>query len=125
MRDYFSEDLKNFINILVFYGFLDLVEILGNGNRGSFFIIRLNEMFMKVLKGEVKVEFKEIVMIKLLEVEDELYNVLREFRYLIVSEERIVLYMVFGDGIFRVMFSSYLINKEEMLDIFGVGEIKY
>ncbi|MGO0807359.1 hypothetical protein ACTPEF_26310, partial [Clostridioides difficile] len=35
---------------------------------------------MKVLKGEVKVEFKEIVMTKSLEVEDELYNALRELR---------------------------------------------
>ncbi|UUC40392.1 DNA helicase RecQ [Clostridioides difficile] len=125
MRDYSSEDLKNFINTLVSHGFLDLVETLGNGNRGSFPTIRLNEMSMKVLKGEVKVEFKEIVMTKSLEVEDELYNVLRELRHSIASEERIAPYMVFGDGTLRAMSSSYPINKEEMLDISGVGEIKY
>ena len=125
MRDYSSEDLKNFINTLVSHGFLDLVETLGNGNRGSFPTIRLNEMSMKVLKGEVKVEFKEIVMTKSLEVEDELYNALRELRHSIASEERIAPYMVFGDGTLRAMCSSYPINKEEMLDISGVGEIKY
>ncbi|HBF6287096.1 TPA: DNA helicase RecQ [Clostridioides difficile] len=125
MRDYSSEDLKNFINTLVSHGFLDLVETLGNGNRGSFPTIRLNEMSMKVLKGEVKVEFKEIVMTKSLEVEDELYNALRELRHSIASEERIAPYMVFGDGTLRAMSSSYPINKEEMLDISGVGEIKY
>jgi len=80
---------------------------------------------MKVLKGEVKVEFKEIVMTKSLEVEDELYNALRELRHSIASEERIAPYMVFGDGTLRAMSSSYPINKEEMLDISGVGEIKY
>ncbi|UUV13450.1 DNA helicase RecQ [Clostridioides difficile] len=125
MRDYSSEDLKNFINTLVSHGFLDLVETLGNGNRGSFPTIRLNEMSMKVLKGEVKVEFKEIVMTKSLKVEDELYNALRELRHSIASEERIAPYMVFGDGTLRAMSSSYPINKEEMLDISGVGEIKY
>lgn len=125
MRDYSSEDLKNFINTLVSHGFLDLVETLGNGNRGSFPTIRLNEMSMKVLKGQVKVEFKEIVMTKSLEVENELYSVLRELRHSIASEERIAPYMVFGDGTLRAMSSSYPVNKEEMLDISGVGEIKY
>lgn len=125
MRDYSSEDLKNFINTLVSHGFLDLVETLGNGNRGSFPTIRLNEMSMKVLKGQVKVEFKEIVMTKSLEVENELYSLLRELRHSIASEERIAPYMVFGDGTLRAMSSSYPVNKEEMLDISGVGEIKY
>lgn len=125
MRDSSSEDLKNFINTLVSHGFLDLVETLGNGNRGSFPTIRLNDMSMKVLKGQVKVEFKEIVMTKSLEVEDELYSALRELRHSIASEERIAPYMVFGDGTLRAMSSSYPVNKEEMLDISGVGEIKY
>lgn len=125
MRDYSNEDLKNFINTLVSHGFLDLVETLGNGNRGSFPTIRLNDMSMKVLKGQVKVEFKEIVMTKSLEVEDELYSALRELRHSIASEERIAPYMVFGDGTLRAMSSSYPVNKEEMLDISGVGEIKY
>lgn len=125
MRDYSSEDLKNFINTLVSHGFLDLVETLGNGNRGSFPTIRLNDMSMKVLKGQVKVEFKEIVITKSLEVEDELYSALRELRHSIASEERIAPYMVFGDGTLRAMSSSYPVNKEEMLDISGVGEIKY
>ncbi|MCC0665328.1 DNA helicase RecQ [Clostridioides sp. ZZV15-6597] len=125
MRDYSSEDLKNFINTLVSHGFLDLVETLGSGNRGSYPTIRLNDMSMKVLKGEAKVEFKEIVMTKSLEVEDELYNALRELRHLIASEEKIAPYMVFGDGTLRAMSSSYPVNKEEMLNISGVGEIKY
>ncbi|MGS5517504.1 DNA helicase RecQ [Clostridioides difficile] len=125
MKDYSNEDLKNFINTLVSHGFLDLVETLGNGNRGSFPTIRLNDMSMKVLKGQVKVEFKEIVMTKSLEVEDELYSALRELRHSIASEERIAPYMVFGDGTLRAMSSSYPVNKEEMLDISGVGEIKY
>ncbi|MGO1044100.1 DNA helicase RecQ [Clostridioides difficile] len=125
MRDYSSEDLKNFINTLVSHGFLDLVETLGSGNRGSYPTIRLNDMSMKVLKGEAKVEFKEIVMTKSLEVEDELYSALRELRHLIASEEKIAPYMVFGDGTLRAMSSSYPVNKEEMLNISGVGEIKY
>ena len=123
MKNYSNEDLKTFINTLVSHGFLDVVENLGP--RGSFPTIKLNEQSLKVIKQEIKVEFKEDKVTKSRYVENELYEMLVSLRSEIAKEEGVAPYMVFGDVTLKNMTSSYPINKEEMLNISGVGEIKY
>lgn len=123
MKNYSNEDLKTFINTLVSHGFLDVVENLGP--RGSFPTIKLNEQSLKVIKQEIKVEFKEDKVTKSRYVENELYEMLVSLRGEIAKEEGVAPYMVFGDATLKNMTSSYPINKEEMLNISGVGEIKY
>lgn len=123
MKNYSNEELKTFINTLISHGFLDLIETLGA--RGSYPTIRLNEMSKKVLTGDIKVQFKELIITKALDVCDELYERLRELRHSIATEEGIAPYMVFGDGTLRAMSAKYPITKTEMLSISGVGEIKY
>ena len=56
MKNYSIEDLKTFINTLVAHGFLEVVENIGV--RGSYPTIKLNEKSMRVIKNEIKVEFK-------------------------------------------------------------------
>ena len=123
MKNYSNEDLKTFINTLVSHGFLDVVENIGP--RGSFPTIKLNEQSLKVIKQEIKVEFKEDKVTKSRYVENELYEMLVSLRSEIAKEEVVAPYMVFGDATLKNMTSSYPINKEEMLNISGVGEIKY
>lgn len=123
MKNYSNEDLKTFINTLVSHGFLDVVENIGP--RGSFPTIRLNEQSLKVIRQEIKVEFKEDKVTKSRYVENELYEMLVALRSEIAKEESIAPYMVFGDATLKNMASSYATNKEEMLAISGVGEIKY
>lgn len=123
MKNYSNEDLKTFINTLVSHGFLDVVENIGP--RGSFPTIKLNEQSLKVIKQEIKVEFKEDKVTKSRYVENELYEMLVSLRSEIAKEEGVAPYMVFGDATLKNMTSSYPINKEEMLNISGVGEIKY
>ncbi len=123
MKNYSNEDLKTFINTLVSHGFLDVVENIGP--RGSFPTIKLNEQSLKVIKQEIKVEFKEDKVTKSRYVENELYEMLVSLRGEIAKEEGVAPYMVFGDATLKNMTSSYPINKEEMLNISGVGEIKY
>ncbi|RDY23747.1 DNA helicase RecQ [Romboutsia maritimum] len=123
MKDYSSEDLKTFINTLVSHGFLDLVETLGF--KGSYPTIRLNELSADVIKGNLKVEFKEVVVTKALNISDNLYELLKDLRRKIASEQSIAPYMIFGDGVLKAMSSKYPTNKEEMIAISGVGEIKY
>ena len=123
MKNYYNEDLKTFINTLVSHGFLDVVENIGP--RGSFPTIKLNEQSLKVIKQEIKVEFKEDKVTKSRYVENELYEMLVSLRSEIAKEEGVAPYMVFGDATLKNMTSSYPINKEEMLNISGVGEIKY
>lgn len=123
MKNYSNDDLKTFINTLVSHGFLDIVE--NPGHRGSFPTIVLNEQSMKVIKKEIKVEFKEDKITKSAYVENELYERLITLRSEIAKNEKIAPYMVFGDATLRNMVSSYSTSKEEMMNISGIGEIKY
>ena len=123
MKNYSNEDLKTFINTLVSHGFLDVVENIGP--RGSFPTIKLNEQSLKVIREEIKVEFKEDKVTKSRYVENELYEMLVSLRSEIAKEEGIAPYMVFGDATLKNMASFYATNKEEMLNISGVGQIKY
>ena len=123
MKNYSVEDLKTFINTLVSHGFLDVTENMGT--RGTYPTIRLNNNSMKVLKNEIKVEFKESKVSESKYVKNELYEKLIEVRKEIAMENRIAPYMVFGDATLNEMASTYATTKEEMLSISGVGEVKY
>ena len=85
MKNYSNEDLKTFINTLVSHGFLDVVENIGP--RGSFPTIKLNEQSLKVIRQEIKVEFKEDKVTKSRYVENELYEMLVSLRSEIAKEE--------------------------------------
>ncbi len=123
MKDYKEEELKNFINMLISHGFLEMKE--NPGQKGSFPTVILNNQSMKVLKGEVKVEFKEVKIQKQVKVENELFDKLSKLRIDIATEEKIAPYMVFGDATLICMTETYPTNQSEMLDISGVGQIKY
>ena len=123
MKNYSAEDLKTFINTLVSHGFLDVVENIGP--RGSYPTIKLNEQSMKVIKKEIKVEFKESKVTKVKHIENELYERLVKLRSEIAASDSIAPYMVFGDATLKNMASIYATTKEEMLSVPGVGEIKY
>ena len=84
MKNYSNEDLKTFINTLVSHGFLDVVENIGP--RGSFPTIKLNEQSLKVIREEIKVEFKEDKVTKSRYVENELYEMLVSLRSEIAKE---------------------------------------
>ncbi|MEG2984084.1 MAG: DNA helicase RecQ [Peptostreptococcaceae bacterium] len=118
MKAYSQDELKTFLNTLISHGFIDSID-------GTYPTIKLNENSMKVIKGEIKVEFKESKVSKNLEVSNELYELLKQTRFNIAKEEGVAPYMIFGDGTLKVMASKYPINKESMLNISGVGEIKY
>ena len=123
MKDYSNEELKTFINTLIAHGYLEVVENIGT--RGSYPTIRLNDKSMKVLKGELKVQFKESKVSIVKYMENELYEKLVELRANIARENNIAPYMVFGDATLNNMTKTYATTKEEMLNISGVGEIKY
>lgn len=123
MKDYKEEELKNFINTLISHGFLEMKE--NPGQKGSFPTVILNNQSMKVLKGEVKVEFKEVKIQKQIKLENELFDKLSKLRIDIATEEKIAPYMVFGDATLICMTETYPTNQSEMLDISGVGQIKY
>ena len=123
MKDYTNEGLKNFINTLVSHGFLEIKENLGS--RGSFPTISLNSQSSKVLKGEIKVQFKEVKIAKEVRNKNELFGILSDLRKTIAVKEKIAPYMVFGDSTLLSMANTYPTHEDELLNISGVGQIKY
>lgn len=117
MKEYSSNGLKEFINILIAHGYLEVNE--------EYSTVALNSISFKVIKGEVKVLLKEVnIESNRIEIND-LFEKLRLLRHEIAQEERKAPYMIFGDGTLREMSIKYPITKEEILEISGVGEIKY
>ena len=123
MKDYSNEELKNFIDTLISHGFLDIRE--NPGARGSFPTVYLNKQSMRVLKGEIKVEFKEVKVAKESREKNELFEILSDLRRSIAANEKIAPYMVFGDATLISMANNYPTTEDEMLNISGVGQIKY
>ena len=123
MKNYSNDELKNFINTLISHGFLDIRE--NPGARGSFPTVYLNKQSMRVLKGEIKVEFKEVKVAKESREKNELFEILSDLRRSIAANEKIAPYMVFGDATLISMANSYPTTEDEMLNISGVGQIKY
>ena len=118
MKDYSSDELKTFINTLVSQGYIKVVE-------GTYPILALNQMSRKVLVGEEKVMLKEFTAHKKTRENNELFEILREVRKEIADENNVPPYVIFGDVTLKEMSVKYPVYKEAMLNITGVGELKY
>lgn len=118
MKDYSKENLANFINTLISHGFISLKE-------GEYPTVILNTMSMKVIKGQEKVVFKEAAKAKKISVDNELFEALRSLRKEIASREGVPPYYIFPDSTLKDMSLRYPLNKEQFLDISGVGHVKY
>ncbi|MDV4149612.1 DNA helicase RecQ [Clostridium sp. AL.422] len=117
MKEYSSDGLKEFINILIAHGYIDVNE--------EYSTVALNNISYKVIKGEVKVLLKEVNIESNRTESNDLFDKLRLLRQEIAQEEKKAPYMIFGDGTLREMSIKYPTSKEEILEISGVGEIKY
>ena len=117
MKEYSSDGLKEFINILIAHGYLDVNE--------EFSTVSLNNISFKVIKGEVEVLLKEVNIESNKAENNDLFDKLKYLRREIAEEEKKAPYMIFGDGTLREMSIKYPINKDEILQVSGVGEIKY
>ncbi|MFR1708107.1 MAG: DNA helicase RecQ [Clostridium sp.] len=118
MKDYSSEELKNFINTLISHGYISQIE-------GAYPVLALNNKSMAVLRGQEVVHFKEFKVKVTAESKNELFDILKELRYNMAKEAGIPPYIIFSDGTLREMSIKYPRNKEDFLDISGVGETKY
>ncbi|MBN1071462.1 DNA helicase RecQ [Clostridium botulinum] len=118
MKDYSNDELKNFINTLISHRYISVVN-------GTYPVLGLNQRSMNVLKSEEKVVFKEFKIEKKAREDNELYSILKEIRKEISVENGVPPYVIFGDATLKEMTVKYPVNKEKMLNISGVGEIKY
>ncbi|WP_294392893.1 DNA helicase RecQ [uncultured Clostridium sp.] len=118
MKDYSTDELKTFINTLTSQGYIRVVE-------GTYPILALNAMSRKVLVGEEKVMLKEFTAHKKIHENNELFAILRKLRKEIADENNVPPYVIFGDVTLKEMSVKYPVYKEAMLNISGIGELKY
>jgi ATP-dependent DNA helicase RecQ len=108
---------------------------LGALKRGEFRSLVLDNTGMRILKNELKVSIKEqrlhvktkkeFVVHKDEDVNSEIFEKLRTLRAQIAKEENKPAYIIFGDKTLKEMAKLLPKNKEEMLHVSGVGEVKF
>ena len=118
MKNYSKENLSDFINTLISHGFISLKE-------GEYPTVVLNTLSMKILKNQEKVIFKEAAKARKISADNELFEVLRNLRKEIAAREGVPPYIIFPDNTLKDMSVRYPLNKEQILDISGVGHVKY
>jgi len=112
-----------------------LMEI-GALKRGEFRALMIDNIGMKVLKKEIEVDIKaERLNVKAkkeykshtqdLDLNTEAFESLRSLRAEIAKEEGKPAYIVFGDKTLKEMANQLPQDKTQMLDINGVGEVKF
>ncbi len=118
MKEYSSEELKTFINTLISHGYISVIE-------GTYPVLSLNEKSRRVLISKEKVELKEFKVEKKIKEDNQLFEILRGVRHELAKENNVPPYIIFGDVTLKEMASKFPTNKDEMLKVSGVGEVKY
>ncbi len=103
-------------------------------NLGEFRVLKLNNLGMQILKGTEKLlidEDKLGIAVKqeeselVLSFDEELYEKFRTLRRQMASEHEVPAYVIFGDKSLKEFSSKLPTTKEEMLEVNGVGLVKF
>ena len=118
MKEYSKDNLTEFINTLIALGYLNY--------GGEYPVVSLNNNSMEIVKGKRTVWIREHKINKAsFTVDNELFEILRRLRHEIAVGEKVPPYMVFGDSTLKELSSRMPVDKEQMLEVSGVGERKY
>ena len=118
MKNYAKKDLADFINTLISHNFISLKE-------GEYPTVILSNDSMKVLKGQEKVVFKEFIKVKKISENNELFETLRNLRKQMATDAGVPPYFIFPDSTLKEMSLRYPLNKDQIFEISGVGQVKY
>ena len=101
---------------------------------GEYRVIKLNNLGMDILKGNEKllidsdklgIAIKQEEYAEVLSFDEELYEKFRALRREMAREHEVPAYVIFGDKSLKEFSSKLPMTKEEMLDINGVGQVKF
>ena len=118
MKDYSSKFIRDLIKTLLELGYVNLKE-------GTYSMLKLNNKSIKVLKSQEKVICKLSADIEEKIENRELFNKLRIWRKEKANSLRIKPYIIFSDSTLIELANKLPKNKEELLDIRGIGEKKF
>lgn len=115
-----EKEIIDIINYLLAEGYLALTD-------GKYPTVRLSANAVPVLKGQEQITMKirEPELFAETEENDELFSVLRAIRKKLADEENVPPYVVFADTALKEMCRFFPVNKEMMLNIKGVGQMKF
>lgn len=123
MKEYSKETLNEIISYLISDGY---VNITGD----KYPILNISPLGYQVLKGSQKVSIKKLLSKKpdttnvSLVHDESLFEKLRLKRKEIADNLKIPPFIVFSDASLKDMCVKYPVNKQEFLNVSGVGEIK-
>lgn len=118
MKEYKKDDLISFINTLISNGYISQED-------GTFPVLSLNDKSYEIIRSKAKVIVKEVNAKKTTYETNDLFDILKKLRFSISVEDKVPPYIVFGDTTLKEMSNVCPKNKEEFLEISGVGQIKY
>ncbi len=118
MKEYTKKNIVDMINKLAADNYLNL-------SNDGYPVLKLTNKAVAVLKNDESVYIKTVKVKKSLSIDNELFEYLRELRKSIAITEKVPPYIVFSDVSLKEMSTFMPVNKEELLNIKGVGEVKY
>lgn len=118
MRDYTEKEIADLIHVLIADGYLGVTE-------SKFPVVTLSSRSIPVLKGEEKVWQKILLRPVKQEVEDDLFERLRDLRKTLSQKDGVPPYVIFHDSTLRELCRVAPMDKSTMLTVKGVGEAKF
>lgn len=118
MKDYSSKFIRDFIKVLIEYGYVSLKD-------GTYSMLKLNEKSYKILKSELKVMLKLTFENEEKVINSELFNKLRAWRREMAIKEGVKPYIIFSDATLIELCNKNPKNEDQLLDIRGMGEKKF
>ncbi|HWP95315.1 MAG TPA: DNA helicase RecQ [Syntrophomonadaceae bacterium] len=118
MKELKSEEIMDLINLLAAEGYLEVTM-------GKYPVLKLDALATPVLRGRERVIVRLAQSPKAASKESSIFQALRELRLQIAQEQKVPPYVVFPDTTLREMVQSLPLDREAMLKITGVGEVKY
>lgn len=115
-----EKEIADMINYLLAEDYLALTD-------GKYPTVRLSASAVPVLKGQKRLFMKISEPVPVQETDEniELFDMLRKLRKKIADEENVPPFVVFADASLKEMSRYFPVSKDMMLNIKGVGQMKY
>ncbi|MFP4372570.1 MAG: DNA helicase RecQ [Halanaerobium sp.] len=118
MPDYTIKEIKNLINLLIADDYL-------SQSGAKYPLLKLNKKSYQILNGELKVEKRIEKEQQKISEDSKLLIILKDLRKEISQKEELPPYIIFHDSTLKDMCRILPENRAEMLEVSGVGEVKF
>lgn len=118
MQEYTTSEIVNYINLLTAEGYLATTG-------GKYPILKLTDKVRPILRGEEKLIISLPKITEIMPNQDALFKKLRDLRLQIARVDNLPPYVIFSDKTLHDMCMKLPKNRESMLQVHGVGEVKF